>query len=312
MIAMKRIAIVATVMSLAVSGTAREQHVDVSGDWVVTSETNPMDSVKTVAALKDSVEHPAAALVIRCRGKHAEVYVKAPEVVSEEYGVRIKFDEGKAAKQRWERATSYDALFSPAPVDLLRSVRAAKTFYFEYTPYQRAARVVSFDVTNLPASMAAACVTEEIEKADASAKKAADERIRLLAQQKQRLAALRTRCASFADESFERVERSQSPLPPEECWDVLEWMRSSVTYEDLVKRRELCKLPSFANDPNYCGAQPASSVTNTDNASAEQRLIIQCMGDSLATSVLKDNCSHKWFSDSHPDACQWAGSQTGK
>jgi hypothetical protein len=82
---MKRTAIVATVMSLAALCTAHDQRVDVSADWIVTSETNPMDSVKTVSALKDSVEHPAAALVIRCKGTHAEVYVKAPEVVSEEY-----------------------------------------------------------------------------------------------------------------------------------------------------------------------------------------------------------------------------------
>jgi hypothetical protein len=198
-------------------------------------------------------------------------------------------------------------------------MKVAKTFYFEYTPYQKTARVVSFDVTNLPASLSAACVTEEIEKADARAKKAANERSRLFSQQKEerennekRLTALRARCAPFSEESLEKVERSQSPLPPQECWEVLEWTRISGTYEDLVKRRELCKLPSFANDPSFCGALPASSATDTYNASTDRKLIFQCMGDPVATTALKDNCSHSWFSDAHHDACQWASGQSGK
>ena len=174
---MRRIAIIVSVMSLGILGTAHGQRVEVSGDWIVTTDTNPIDSVRTVTALKDSVEHPASALVIRCRGKQAAVYVDAHEVVSSEYGVRIKFDQDKASKQSWERATSYDALFSPAAGDFLRNMKSAKTLYFEYTPYGKAARVVSFDVSNPPQRIYAACVTSEIEKADSRAK----ERVRHLA-----------------------------------------------------------------------------------------------------------------------------------
>jgi hypothetical protein len=78
---------------------SKAQNVEVSGTWVVTSSTNPMDSVRTVSALQDSVETPPATLVIRCKAKHAEVYVNAHDVVSVENGVRIKFDEGGPVRQ---------------------------------------------------------------------------------------------------------------------------------------------------------------------------------------------------------------------
>jgi len=312
---MRYTAIIVWVIGFGIMCMAHGQRAEANGDWIVTTDTNPIDSVRTVTAVKGSVENPASLLVIRCRGKHAAVYVDAHEVVSSEYGVRIKFDQDKASKQSWERATSYDALFSPAAGDFLRNMKSAKRLYFEYTPYGRAPRVVSFDVGNPPESIYAACVTSEIEKADSRAKKAANDRARLFAQEKQerengekRSAALRANCAVFADESLEKVERSQSPLPPQECWEVLEWMHGSGSYEDLAKRRELCKLPSFANDPKFCGAEASSSAINASAADADQKLIIQSIRDPAEKSALKNNCSHRWFSDSHPKACNWANS----
>ena len=92
---------------------------------------------------------------------------------------------------------------------------------------------------------------------------------------------------------------------------------SSGGYEDLVKKRELCSLPSFAHDPKFCGGQADSSDIGNVKAKAAQRLtdqkiIDQCVGDPIGTSALKDNCTHKWFSDFHPDACEWVSHQTGK
>lgn len=313
---MSRIVTATLFLSLFVFGTARAQKVEIHSDWVVTSETNPMDSVKTVSALRDSIENPAATLIIRCRGKQADVYVNAHEVISADNGVRVKFDDGKPVRQFWQRAASYDALFSPLAGDFLRSIKSAKKFYFEYSPSEKLPRVVSFDVSNLPESLNMACVNAEIDKADARARKAADARVKELAQQKeneQRLATLREKCSGFANESLDQVERSQSPLPPEECWEVLEWMHGAASYDELVKRRDLCKLPSFSNDPAFCGAHLSSGADEkaiTDKN--DQKLIIQSLNDPTYKSALHDNCSHKWFSDSHPRACEWVNAQTGK
>lgn len=218
-----------------------------------------MDSVKTVTALRGSVEIPTATLVIRCTGKRAEVFVDVHEVVDQEAGVRIKFDDGKPVKQFWS-VGSYEALFSRDAGDFLRSIRTAKIFYFEYSPHQRVPRVVSFDVTKFPDEMGAACVDTAISQATI----ANGERLKAFAQQKRveetnekRLADLRTKCSSFANESLEYVERAVAPLPPQDCWEVLDWMREAVSYDDLVKRRKLCELDSFAKDESFCGPKPS-------------------------------------------------------
>jgi hypothetical protein len=239
----------------------------------------------------------------------------------------------------WQRAASHDALFSPSTGDFLRSLKSAKTFYFEFSPYEHEARVVSFHVAGLPQSMYDACVTAEIDQAESRAKEAAAERVclaaeekrqreedekrrvRLAAEEKQqreenekRLADLRSKCAPFANGSVDSVERSESPLPPKDCWEVLSWMHSVVNYDELVKRRELCALPSFAKDPAFCGTRPGSAPTAKISSAdqSDQKLINQCLRDPSEKASLKDNCSHKWFADMHPRACEWANAQTAK
>jgi hypothetical protein len=248
---------------IAITGllaTVHAQSGNVSQEWIVTRTTNPMDGIETITAVKRSVESPAASLVIRCKGKHADVYVDAKEVVSAESGVRVKFDQGKATRQGWERAASPDALFAPSAGEFLRSMKLAKLFYFEYTPYQRTERVVSFEVNSLPGSLYEACVTSTKDKAVAYAealrmqqKKEAQERVESARQ----LAALRAKCAPFNNETLEQVERGVAALPSEECWDVLEWTELT-TYEAVVKRRAVCNNPAFAKDPKFCGPPPPS------------------------------------------------------
>ena len=298
--------------------------------WEITVHTNAMDSVKTVLAQKDSLESPRATLVIRCTGKQVQVYVHAPEIMSEEYGVRIKFDTGKPVKQSWERATNYQGLFSPAADDLLRSMKSAKTFYFEYTPYQHIATTVSFDVTNLPQSMLDACVGAAIGRAEAREKKAREEQTKRLAQERKdqaeqlaqereeqtRKAALHTKCAPFADETVEQVIRMQAPLPPEECWEGLDWMRSDSaisSYEQLAERRHVCELPAFAKDSSFCGPPPSQTSKADSSSKFDDQLITNAMDNRLGEKeVLKENCAQKWFANLHPKACKWITDQAGK
>jgi hypothetical protein len=290
--------------------------------WETTEHTNAMDSVKTVFAEKDSSESPKATLVIRCTGKQVQVYVHTPEVISEEYGVRIKFDTGKPVKQSWERATNYQGLFSPMADDFLRSMKSARTFYFEYTPFQHVATTVSFDVANLPQSMLNSCVSAAIGRAEAREKRAREEQTKRLAQEREEQAeqakneaALRTKCAPFADETVEQVIRMQSPLPPEECWERLGWMRNDPTlssYEKLAERRSMCELPSFAKDPSFCGALPSQSSEADSSPRLNDQLINNAMDDHIAKEALKENCAQKWFANEHAKACKWVMEEAGK
>lgn len=291
--------------------------------WEITEHTNEMDSVKTVLAQKDSSENPKATLVIRCTGKRVQVYVHSPEIMSQEYGVRIKFDTGRPVKQSWERATNYQGLFSPMADDFLRSMKSAKTFYFEYTPYQQVATTVSFDVTNLPQSMLDTCVSAAIARAEAREKGVREEQTKRLAQERKEHAeqlaheaALRTKCAPFDDETVEQVIRMQAPLPPEECWEELDWMRNDSTissYEQLAKRRQVCELPAFAKNPGFCGPPPSQASKEDSSSNLDDQLVANAMDNRLGEKeALKENCAQKWFANQHPKACKWATEEAGK
>jgi hypothetical protein len=290
-----RLGLVAIMTCLVLAAQASDAH----GGWQVTASINPMDSVKTVSASMASLEDPNVNLVVRCIGKRAAVYVSTHETISAEYGVRIRFDKGRPVKQSWQRAKSYDSLFAPSAGDFLRNMKSARIFYFEYTPDREIAKGLSFDVGKLPEDLYTACVTAEIEKAteelakqkrtlqdmEAKDKQEQEENAKHEKQDREenekRLDALQTKCSPFADETVEQVERSLSPLPPQECWEVLEWMHRAASYEELAKRRDLCKLPSFANDPTFCGARsgPATDADKTSMDKNDQKLIVQSLND---------------------------------
>jgi hypothetical protein len=65
------------------------------------------------------------------------------------YPVRIKFNAGKPAAQRWIGATNHEAVFSPAPAQLIKQLSEADAFYFEFTPFERTATTVTFHVSGL-------------------------------------------------------------------------------------------------------------------------------------------------------------------
>jgi hypothetical protein len=67
---------------------------------------------------------------------------------------------------------------------------------------------------------------------------------------------LQAKCVPFASGSAAKVERGLEPVPPRECREVLAWLCDVADYDRLVRRHDTCSLPSFANDPEWCGAIP--------------------------------------------------------
>jgi hypothetical protein len=230
-------------------------------NWIATTKVSEMDYVKTMVAATGSFQHPAASLVVLCKGGHAEAYVNAPEIISPEYGVRVRFDDGKPTRQYWTRATDYHAVFTPNVAGFLRKLTTSSIFYFEYTPYQEGSRVVSFNVSHLPTGVYDACVKTEIDTLVAREKKiAAEEAARKAQQERERKAeesrrlALGAECAAFTDYDRSKVERAEIPLPTKECWErKYTGTVTALDYDDVVKRRKLCSLESFAHDPKFCG-----------------------------------------------------------
>ncbi len=247
------------IMLAAVVSSAEGWQAASGSQWNTKSTTSAMDGQRTVTAITKSLEAPAVALIVRCKGKRAETYVDTQNVVSEDFGVRIKFDQSNPMKQKWERSTNYKALFAPSVGDFLLKLKSAKKFYFEYTPYQKTEEVVSFDVSNLPRPLYEACVTSEIERTVAELERFKVQQMKNAAERAEndrKLDLLRARCAEFQTESLEEVERNVRPMPPHECWDILDWAKLEE-YDAVAKRRAMCQLPAFTKDSNFCG--PASS-----------------------------------------------------
>lgn len=119
------------------------------GKWNFSETTSGMDGVKiSVATLPANSSEET--LIVRCTGKKLEIYIHAGNVVDEEYGEHVKFDDGRPQHQMWGRSSSYDSLFAPGAGKLLHELQSSHTFMFEYHPYQKVATTATFDVVGLP------------------------------------------------------------------------------------------------------------------------------------------------------------------
>lgn len=118
------------------------------GDWYIRPAlSKDIDGIATDALSLPSDDHETN-LVIRCKRHVAEIYVNTNHIL-DDGGVRVRFDDGPAASEFWLKAKSDDALFSPAPVGLLRKLRKSNSFAIEYHPFDSPALVSEFSPTGL-------------------------------------------------------------------------------------------------------------------------------------------------------------------
>lgn len=130
--------------------------------WTENSSVNAMDNTKQVTlALKADndiqsfIGSATPSLIIRCKENSTDAYVSLGTQVEVEYGetdsakVRVKYDDGSPIGERWSKATSGDALFSPAANTFAKKLATSQTFMFEFTPFQKSAETVTFNVRGL-------------------------------------------------------------------------------------------------------------------------------------------------------------------
>lgn len=128
------------------SVSARPESARADSEWVLVDSVDKMDNTPIVSLTKSGTND--STLVIRCAKHKTEAYINTDTVV-DNGAVRIKFDQSPPIRQSWTRSTDYKALFSPDAVTFSRELANAKTFMFEFTPFQEGARSASFDVLNL-------------------------------------------------------------------------------------------------------------------------------------------------------------------
>jgi hypothetical protein len=63
--------------------------------------------------------------------------------------VRLKSDDGAPQKEIWSISTNGMALFNSRPMDFVKQLEDTKVFLFEFTPFQKTATTVRFNVSGL-------------------------------------------------------------------------------------------------------------------------------------------------------------------
>ena len=130
--------------------------------WDLEVKTSPMDGAKSVFVSKAANEQVAgfggmrhtATLILRCRGNETEAFVSTGVTVERDFGsdrvnVRVKFDDSAADKIGANPSAMGDALFLPSSIALIKRMLAAKTLFFEFTPFQGGPETITFDLTGL-------------------------------------------------------------------------------------------------------------------------------------------------------------------
>jgi len=145
----------------AISTSASSNHT-----WTLNEKTNEMDGTKRSVLMLESqgevqgfIGSNAAYLVIKCEKGKAETYVSVHtqiqhEYGSEQYGVRLKFDDAAPMRQHWSASTDGTALFSPSPAKFVKELEGANVFLFEFTPFEKTATAVRFNVNGLSEKLA--------------------------------------------------------------------------------------------------------------------------------------------------------------
>lgn len=96
--------------------------------------------------------HPA--LIVRCNGQQAEVFVftgtaAAIESNTEDHSVTLRVDDEPFESSLWPDSAEHDALFAPDGAAMARRLMHARTFAFTFTPHNTATVTVRFNTAGL-------------------------------------------------------------------------------------------------------------------------------------------------------------------
>jgi hypothetical protein len=95
--------------------------------------------------------HVRPTLVVRCLNRKTEVFVftETPSKMESTDGlhtVRLTFDDGAEANERWPDSAEHDALFAPDGTSLARQISSAHHLKFGFSPHNADPAMVDFDL----------------------------------------------------------------------------------------------------------------------------------------------------------------------
>src|SRR6185437_13878154 len=131
-------------------------------NWTLSTSKNEMDDSEQYSL--SSGEPESGMIGIRCERGKIDIVIVTKDQIEPEYGgghtARLKFDSEKPVSQQWSESTNGKGLFSKSPRVMLKQMLRAKVMLYEFTPFQAANRVISFNMDGLStafAPMAKAC-----------------------------------------------------------------------------------------------------------------------------------------------------------
>jgi hypothetical protein len=132
------------------------------GKWTIERDKSEMDDSRIVTlslsaerAITVWLKEVVPKLILRCKEGKMDAYIFTRTAAQPELGqyeqasVRWRIDDSTATPEMWNESTDKSALFSPAPVEFVRRLTEAKTFRFEFTPFNSPPVIVRFDVRGL-------------------------------------------------------------------------------------------------------------------------------------------------------------------
>ena len=93
-------------------------------------------------------------LVVRCMDKRTDVFVYTDsaariEEQDENHTVRVAFDGGEGAHERWPDSVEHDALFAPDGKAMAGRIQASRQMRFTFSPHNAAPVTATFEVEGL-------------------------------------------------------------------------------------------------------------------------------------------------------------------
>lgn len=132
------------------------------GKWSSQTTVSPLDDSKNVylilkadAAITNRLgETFLPVLIIRCEEKGIDAYIvtgMAPNVdySADDVTVKLSFDKNEGKRIKLSKSTDGKALFFQSPKDWVRQIEDADALLFEFTPYNSAPVMTTFDIRGL-------------------------------------------------------------------------------------------------------------------------------------------------------------------
>jgi hypothetical protein len=138
------------------------------GDWIVRSETNPIDDSTTVTAILfastgKGTYGDRVGLVARCQSNKTEVYTNWQSYMgnggiygSDKHNVTVRIGTDKSMRQYWSYSSDGKATFAPQSIKLLRQIVKSNStnLVLQASPYSESPITAVFDTTGAEESLA--------------------------------------------------------------------------------------------------------------------------------------------------------------